>query len=180
MRPLNLLVLGGTRFLGRHLAAQALARGHRLTLLHRGLSGAGLFPEAEHRIADRDGDLALLAHGKWDAAIDTSAYVPRQVRALAQRLAGRVEHYQLVSSISVYAGFSAAGTQEDAPLQTLPDPSTEVATGATYGGLKALCEQVAVQGFGGRCLLVRPGLLVGPHDPTGRFTWWLRCRPARG
>jgi len=171
---MKLLILGGTRFLGRHLAAQALARGHAVTLLHRGRSAAGLLPEAEHRIADRDGDLAALAHGSWDAAIDTSAYFPRQVRAMAAALAGRVGHYQLVSSISVYAAFGAPGTAEDAPRVMLPDPEVQEVTGATYGGLKALCEQAALAGFDGRCAVSRPGLIVGPHDPTGRFTWWVQ------
>ena len=171
---MKLLILGGTRFLGRHLAEQALAQGHAVTLMHRGRSGPGLFPRAEHRIADRDGDLAALAHGEWDSVIDTSAYVPRQVHAVAAQLAGRVGQYQLVSTISVYADTGAGGVDEDAALQVLPDPSTEAVTGDTYGGLKALCEQAALEGFAGRCLISRPGLLVGPHDPSGRFSWWVQ------
>lgn len=172
---MKLLILGGTRFLGRHVAEQALARGHQLTLLHRGQSGPALFPQAEHRLADRDGDLGALAQGEWDAVIDTSAYFPRQVRALAGCLAGRVGHYQLVSSISVYAGFDGPGTAEEAPVQTLADPEAPSAvTGETYGGLKAACEAAARAGFAGHCLINRPGLLVGPYDPTGRFTWWVR------
>jgi 2'-hydroxyisoflavone reductase len=169
---MKLLILGGTRFLGRHLAEQALQRGHQLTLLHRGRSGPTLFPEATHLLTDRDGDLSALDGGTWDAVIDTSAYVPRQVRAVAARLAGRVGSYQLVSTISVYGDFSAPGLNEDAPLARLTDPDTEVVDGDTYGGLKALCEQAALDACGGRCLIARPGLLVGPHDPTGRFTWW--------
>jgi 2'-hydroxyisoflavone reductase len=171
---MKLLILGGTRFLGRHLAEQALQRGHQVTLLHRGRSGPGLFPEAQHLLADRDGDLQVLAGGRWDAAIDTSAYVPRQVRALGPVLGPRVGHYQLVSSISAYASFDDGGSDEVAPTATLDDPSTEAITGATYGGLKALCEQAAQALFGTRCLVNRPGLLVGPHDPTGRFTWWVQ------
>lgn len=171
---MKLLILGGTRFLGRHLADQALAQGHTVTLMHRGRSGPGLFPQAEHRIADRDGDLAALAHGEWDSLIDTSAYVPRQVRAVAAQLAGRVGQYQLVSTISVYAEVGAGGVDEDAALQVLPDPATEAVTGDTYGGLKVLCERAAMEGFAGHCLISRPGLLVGPHDPTGRFSWWLQ------
>jgi len=194
---MKLLILGGTRFLGRHLAEQALARGHELTLLHRGISGPALFPAARHLIADRDADLTPLADGHWDAVIDTSAYVPRQVRQAAAVLTGKVGHYQLVSTISVYADFSAVSqgqgqghgqgrgqgrdqgqgqgrgrTAEHAALITLQDPSTEVVDGSTYGGLKVLCEAAARAGFGERCLIDRPGLLVGPHDPTGRFTWW--------
>ncbi len=174
---MKLLILGGTRFLGRHLAQLALEAGHELTLLHRGRSGPELFPEAEHRIADRDGSLAVLADGEWDAAIDTSAYVPRQVHAMAEALAGRVSTYQLVSTISVYADVNASAhglTDETAEVQILEDPRTEAVTGATYGGLKALCEVAAWDGFEGRCLIARPGLLVGPHDPTGRFTWWVQ------
>ena len=171
---MKLLILGGTRFLGRHLAELALARGHTLTLLHRGRSAPGLFAQAEHRIADRDGDLAALASGHWDAAIDTSAYFPRQVRSMVAALDGRVGHYQLVSSISVYAAFAGPGTAEEAPLITLPDPEVQQVTGATYGGLKALCEEAALAGLPGRCLVSRPGLIVGPHDPTGRFTWWVK------
>lgn len=172
---MKLLVLGGTRFLGRHLVDLALQRGHAVTLLHRG-ANAGLFPQADHRIADRNGELATaLAGGPWDAAIDTSAYVPRQVRSAAAVLAGRVGQYQLVSTISVYAEDAPAPLSEDSPRAVLADPATEAVTGETYGGLKALCEDAAWQGFGDAgCLVVRPGLIVGPHDPTGRFSWWVR------
>lgn len=174
---MKLLILGGTRFLGRHLAQQALAAGHELTLLHRGRSGGGLFPEAEHLVADRDREgefAAALAGGGWDAVVDTSAYLPRQVQAAAAALAGRVGQYQLVSTISVYAGFDAAVTDETAPLQVLPDPQVQVVDGASYGGLKALCEAAAHEGFEDACLVSRPGLLVGPFDPTGRYTWWVQ------
>ncbi|MFO1337484.1 MAG: NAD-dependent epimerase/dehydratase family protein [Burkholderiaceae bacterium] len=169
----RLLLLGGTRFLGRHVAEQALAAGHALTLLHRGRSAPALFPQARHWLADRDGDLSLLEREHFDAVIDTSAYVPRQVRAVAERLAGRVGRYLLVSTVSVYADLSAAGTDETAPTATLDDPATEQLTGASYGGLKRLCEEAALAGFGERALVARPGLIVGPHDPTGRFAWWL-------
>lgn len=171
---MRLLILGGTRFLGRHVAEQALARGHHVTLMHRGRSGPQLFPEAEHLLADRDGDLAVLDRGEWDAVLDTSAYVPRQVRAVTAKLAGRVGHYHLVSSISAYADFENGGSQETAPLRVLADPNVEAITGDTYGGLKALCEQAAQSAFGDCCLISRPGLIVGPFDPTGRFTWWVQ------
>lgn len=187
---MRLLIIGGTRFLGRHLAEQALAAGHAVTLLHRGRSGGGLFPEAEHLIAERNGGLEVLGGRRtWDAAVDTSAYVPRHVRSVAERLRGRVGQYQLVSTISVYAPASSASSgaspeapvAEDAPLVTPPDASVEEVTGETYGGLKVLCEQGAAEAFGAttRCLIARPGLLVGPFDPTDRFTWWVQ-RIARG
>ena len=174
---MNLLILGGTRFLGRHLAQLALHAGHQVTLLHRGRSNPALFPQTEHLIADRDQPAALAAalHSvdtAWDAAIDTSAYFPRQVRQAAELLADRVGQYQLVSSISVYAGFDTLATDETAPRLTMDEAEATTLTGATYGGLKALCEDAAFDAFGERCLVARPGLLVGPHDPTGRFTWW--------
>lgn len=171
---MKLLVVGGTRFLGRHLVQQALDAGHEVTLLHRGQSGASLFPQAEHRLADRNGDLGVLASGSWDAVIDTCACVPRHVRTMAAALRGRIGHYQLVSTISVYAQFAPAGTDEHAPLATLDDEDTEVVDGQTYGGLKALCERALLEAMPAHACIVRPGLLVGPHDPTGRFTWWVQ------
>jgi 2'-hydroxyisoflavone reductase len=168
---MKILVIGGTRFLGRHFVDRALAAGHALTLFHRGRSGAGLFPQAEHRIGDRNGELTELARGEWDVVVDTSAYVPRHVKSLAAALRGRVGQYQFVSSISVYAEPVTPGADESAPLQALADPGTEAITGETYGGLKVLCEQAAREGFE-HCLVLRPGLIVGPHDPTGRFSWW--------
>lgn len=178
---MKLLVIGGTRFLGRHVAAQALAAGHAVTLLNRGQSGPALFPEAEHLRADRNGDLGVLSTaGPWDAVIDCCAYVPRHVRSLLAALQGRFGRYLFVSSISAYADLKTAGTTEDAPLATLADPTVEAITGETYGGLKALCEQAALDAAPGQVLLGRPGLIVGPHDPTGRFTWWVKRIAAGG
>jgi 2'-hydroxyisoflavone reductase len=177
----RLLVLGGTRFLGRHVAEQALERGWAVTLLHRGLTGAGLLLQAEHLQADRDADLSVLGGRRFDAVIDTCAYRPRQVAAALtamKALAGPIHQYQLVSSISVYAP-APQGADEDSPRVTLADPDTEVVDGSTYGGLKALCEDVLTAALPQQACVVRPGLIVGPHDPTGRFTWWVR-RMRRG
>jgi 2'-hydroxyisoflavone reductase len=178
---MRLLILGGTRFVGRHLAAAALARGHALTLVHRGQTHPGLFPEAEHLLGDRGGDLSFLSGRRWDAVVDVNGYVPRQVRASAARLAGTVERYVFVSTISAYADLSAPGTTEEAPLEQPPAGSeaTEEVTGATYGWLKALCEREATAVFPEQSLIVRPGLLVGPEDHTGRFAYW-PWRFARG
>jgi len=176
---LRILVLGGTRFLGRHFVQAALAARHTLTLFHRGTSNPGLFPEVEHVLGDRDGGLGALAGRTWDVVLDPSGYFPRVVSASARSLAGATARYLFVSSISVYAEPLAVGLDEGAPVATLADPTVETITGETYGGLKARCEQVVRDVFGDRATVVRPGLIVGPHDTTDRFPYWPR-RLARG
>lgn len=176
---MKLLIIGGTRFLGRALVDEGLEAGHELTLFNRGLSNPGLYPDIEQIHGDRDGDLAALGGRRWDAVIDTSGYVPRVVRASATYLADAVEHYTFISSISVYAEPTPDNLDEDAPVATIPDETTEEITGESYGALKALCEQAATEATGGRALTVRAGLIVGPHDPTDRFTYW-PVRVARG
>src|SRR5918994_5234361 len=177
---MELLILGGTRFLGRHLVEAALGRGHRVTLFNRDLSGPGLFPEVERLVGDRDGDLSALRGRRWDAAMDTCGYVPRNVRASTSLLADAVDHYAFVSSISVYSEPIAPGAGEGAPVQEIPDPVVEEITGETYGGLKVLCERAAEEEMPGRVLNVRPGLISGPYDPTDRFTYWPRRIAAGG
>lgn len=188
-----MLVVGGTQFIGRHVVERLLASGDEVTLFHRGRTNPGLFPDAVHLLGDRNGDLEPLAEGSWDATFDTSAYVPRQVWALAQRLAGRGGRYLQVSSVSAYGAVAAPGASEDLPLAELRDPTTEVVDENTYGGLKALCERAAREGFGRETggdvsghstaalpvSIVRPTYVVGPYDPTGRFTYWVE-RLARG
>lgn len=144
---MRLLILGGTVFLGRALAEQALAGGHQVSLFNRGKHGADLFPQAEKLRGDRDGGLASLEEGRWDAVIDTCGYVPRVVGASARLLAPRVSHYTFISSISVYADFKTPGADESYPTGTLPDASVETVDGETYGPLKALCEQAAEEAF---------------------------------
>jgi 2'-hydroxyisoflavone reductase len=172
---MRLLVIGGTVFLGRHIVQSALERGHEVTLFNRGKHGADLFPGVERITGDRTQDLHLLAGREFDAVIDTCGYLPRDVRASTAALAESTSHYTFVSSISAYATFSAPSTTEDAPVGRFEDESVEEITGETYGPLKALCEQATLDAFPGRALVVRPGLIVGPHDPTDRFTYW----PAR-
>lgn len=168
---MQLLVLGGTAFLGRHISEQALERGHELTLFTRGRTNPGLFPEAEHIHGDRDGGLDPLRGRAFDAVIDTSGYVPRVVAASADLLAGSAGHYTFVSSVSVYEG-NGGVTDPDGPVGTIEDEATEEITGESYGPLKALCEQAVERAFGERALVIRPGLIVGPDDPTDRFTYW--------
>ena len=172
---MKLLVIGGTKFLGRHLVEQALARGHEVTLFNRGQTNPDLFPEAERIQGDRDGDLGGLEGRTWDAVVDTCGYFPRIVRQSAEALGDSVGLYLFVSSISVYASF-AAPVSEDSPLGELEDESIEEfgPEFEHYGPLKAACERVVQEVYADRALIVRPGLIVGPHDPTGRFTYWPR------
>jgi len=175
---MKVLILGGTKFLGRHLAEVALARGHEVTLFNRGKSNPGLFKEVEQLRGDRDGGLGALAGRRWDAVVDTSGYVPRVVRASAEALKEAVDTYVFISSQSVYRDF-AGDVNEDAPVGTLEDESVEEITGETYGPLKALCERAAEEAMPGRVMSVRAGLIVGPYDPTVRFSYWT-ARAARG
>jgi 2'-hydroxyisoflavone reductase len=176
---MRILMIGGTRFVGKHVVEQALERGHEVTLFHRGRTGSELFPGVEHRIGDRDSDLSALATGEWDATVDTCAYVPAQVHRLADALGGRGGHHLLVSSVSAYADPDGPGITEDAALQELDDPTVEKVTGETYGGLKVLCERAAVERHGADTLIARPTYVVGPDDYTWRFPWWV-ARIARG
>jgi 2'-hydroxyisoflavone reductase len=169
---MKLLILGGTVFLGRHLVEAAQVRGHEITLFNRGQHNADLFPDVEKLRGDRYNDLSALEGRRWDAVIDTCGYVPRIVRRSAELLADAVDHYTFVSSISVYADFSQPGLDERAPVGRIDDPTVEQITGETYGPLKALCEEAAEAAMPGRVANVRPGLIVGPHDPTDRFTYW--------
>jgi 2'-hydroxyisoflavone reductase len=193
---MDLLVLGGTVFLGRHVVHAALERGDRVTIFHRGrhpldaaFRGA---PRLEVIHGDRRRDLGLLGGRRWDAVIDTSGFVPSEVASAATALGSRVGRYQFVSSISAFASFAEPNLTEDTPLATLSeaeriegesldreDPQQTPRFHALYGALKAACERELERLLGDRAQIVRPGLIVGPHDPTDRFTYWVE-RGARG
>ena len=168
---LKILVLGGTGFLGPHLVEGMQKRGHTPTLFNRGKTRPNLFPDVEKLRGDRDGGLAVLKDRQWDAVIDTSGYVPRIVRASAELLAANVRQYVFVSSISVYTETTSPGVDETHKVATMPDPGSE-AVMEFYGALKALCEQAVEAVLPGRTTNIRPGLIVGPGDPTDRFTYW--------
>lgn len=189
---MKLLILGGTKFLGRHLVEGARGRGHEVTLFNRGQLNPELFAEVEKLRGDRDGGLDALRGRRWDAVVDTSGYSPRVVRESARLLADAVEHYTFVSSQSAYKDTSVPGVAEDYPLGTITDEQlreaealkqSELITapffGEMYGPLKALCERAAEGEMPGRVLNVRAGLIVGPHDYSDRFTYWPR-RVAEG
>lgn len=179
-KPLKLLVLGGTGFLGPHFVEAARKRGHTLTLFNRGKTNPDKFSGEDYRDieqlhGDRKTDLsALEGERKWDAVLDTSAYIPADVTRSAKLLAPKVKQYLLVSTISVYAK-NDVPADENSPLAVLADPSVDKVSNETYGGLKALCEKAVETEMPGRATVVRPGLIVGPGDNSDRFTYW----PAR-
>ena len=170
---MRILVVGGTRFVGRHVVEAALAAEHDVTLLHRGRGDDDLFPEAEHLHADRDVDLSLLARREFDATVDTSAYFPRQVRSLSVALDGRGGRYLVISSTSVYAQPDAQGFDESSHLvEPAGDDVTEI-TEESYGRLKVSVEIAARELHHERATVVRPTYVIGPWDYTQRFTYWV-------
>ncbi len=178
---MDLLVLGGTSFVGRTLVERALARGHAVTLFSRGRTAPELFPQAARLRGDRStGDYTALHGARFDAVVDVSAYVPRHVQQAADALAGRAGRALLVSTGSVYdrARAPAEGLEESSP-RLAPERRTEEVTSDTYGPLKVACEDDLADRWGSRATVVRPGIVAGPHDPTDRFTYWVR-RAARG
>jgi 2'-hydroxyisoflavone reductase len=171
---MKLLVIGGGRFVGRHLVDLALSAGHAVTVFNRGRSGPAPLGALALQ-GDRRSDLSALTTGHWDAVIDFCAYLPGEVAAMAVLLKPRVGRYCLISSVSVYASASRPN-DETSPVGRIDDVDTEVVDGRSYGPLKALCEEALWREWGeARSLVLRPGLVVGPRDPTQRFTWW----PAR-
>lgn len=169
---MRILVIGGTRFLGRHLVEVALERGHDVTLFNRGKTNADLFPSVTKLRGDRDSDLSALQGHTWDVVIDTCGYVPRVVSASARALVNATNLYVFISSISVYAEDNNSTINESSRLAAMPDETVEQVTNETYGPLKVLCEQAAERAMPRRVLQIRPGYIVGPHDPTDRFTYW--------
>lgn len=171
---MKLLVIGGTRFVGRAFVEQAVRHGHDVAVFHRSVSEPEDFPGVEHLHGDRDGHLGLLRGGSWDAVLDTCAYIPRAVREACAVLRDFAGHYTLVSTLSVHPDDMPAGSTERAATHRSPFPQTETVTAETYGPLKMACEHEASAAFGDRCLIIRPGYIVGPHDPSDRLTFYLR------
>jgi 2'-hydroxyisoflavone reductase len=178
--PLSILMLGGTGFLGPQTVEAALKHGHKVTLFNRGKTRPDLFPNLEKLHGDREtDDLKALEGRKFDAVVDTSANVPRWVKKAAAVLGSNIGHYVYISSISVYPDNSKPGMDETAAVARIADPTTEKITGETYGALKALSEKAAQESMPGKVTVVRPGLIVGPEDPSDRFTYW-PVRVAKG
>lgn len=171
-RRLRILILGGTGFIGPHQVRCALSRGHEVTLFNRGRTNPGLFPQLETLIGDRDGDLEALRGREWDAVIDNSATIPRWVRQSAELLRGSVKQYLFVSSTGVFYPYLTTSIDENGPIGTIDDPSTETVNYETYGALKALSEEATRAAFPESHLVIRPTYIVGPGDTSDRFTYW--------
>ncbi|MGA9531842.1 MAG: SDR family oxidoreductase [Anaerolineales bacterium] len=176
---MNLLILGGTVFLGRHLVQAALDANHQVTLFNRGKTNPDLFPDVEKLRGDRNGDLGSLESGRWDAVIDTCGYEPSAVEKTSTLLSDNAGHYTFISTISVYGDPTRSDLDETAPTAELTKSEGVEVSNETYGPLKAACERTVQAQFDGPALIVRPGLIAGPHDPTERFAYWPR-RMARG
>jgi 2'-hydroxyisoflavone reductase len=176
-KPLDILVLGGTGFIGPHEINYAKARGHNITMFNRGKTAPDMFPDVEALLGDRDGQLDALKGRHWDAVIDNSGFFPRHARLSAQLLNGQVDQYMFVSSISAYADSLTLEDDElSAALGVMDDPAdeSEHIYGPNYGPRKALCEQEVTKVFGDKAINVRPGIITGIGDPTERLRHWLR------
>lgn len=171
-RCMNILLLGGSIFLGRHIAIAALNNGHSVTFFNRGHHFPDDFPEIEKIRGDRATDLHLLHGRTWDVVIDTCGYFPRIVSTSAQFFADKAKRYVFISSVSVYAG-EHGHLDENSDVMRIEDPTVETITGETYGALKYLCELAAEYYMPERVLTIRPGLIVGPNDWSGRFNYWV-------
>ena len=175
---MRILVLGGTRFLGRAITEAALGRGDAVTLFNRGKTDPGLYPGIKTVVGDRATDLARIESREWDAVIDVAGYDPEVVRISAEAFAKTASRYVFVSTVSVYADQSSReGQLEDAPVLEQHDGMTD--PGELYGARKAAAERIVADVYGERALIPRPGLITGPHDPTDRVPYWPR-RIARG
>ena len=177
---MQILFLGGTQFVGRHMVAAALKKGYEVTLFNRGKTNSDLFPEAKKIKGDRDGGLEPLKGQTWDVVVDVNGYVPRLVRDSASFLKGSVGQYIFVSTGSVYDFQKMSEyADENAPLQVLEDETTEEWNGPAYGGLKVLCEKVVEEIYPQDSLILRLGVVAGPYDPTDRVTYWVN-RTSKG
>lgn len=176
---MRVLIIGGTIFLGRALVDAAQARGHRVTLFNRGLSNPEAYPDIETIRGDRETDLDRLGERRWDAVIDTCGYRPRQLMLSTAALRQAVDQYVFISTLSVYPLAGASNRDETAPVLTLEAEANDEVTAESYGPLKAGCERTVLAAFPDSGLIIRAGLIVGPYDPTNRFTYWV-TRAARG
>lgn len=189
---MKILIIGGTKFLGRHLVTAAIERNHSVTLFNRGVTSVGEVAGVELIQGDRNVDLDRLEGREFDTVIDTCGYLPEAMRVSSEALKDRIGLYIFVSSISAYADFSTPNFDESFPVARLdPEQEAKIAEidlksslrsddlGKMYGPLKALCEETVEEIIPGRVCIIRPGLIVGKYDNTDRFTYWVE-RVAKG
>jgi 2'-hydroxyisoflavone reductase len=180
VKPLRILILGGTGFTGPCQVRYALSRGHKVTTFNRGKTHPGELPnEVEQLVGDRNGKLDALKGRQWDVVIDNPTTLPAWVRDAAQILKGNVEQYVFISTVSVYGEVKTdpdehAATEKYEGADPYKETLEAMKAGGykTYGPLKALSEKEAEKWFRGKTLIIRPGLIVGPRDETDRFTYW--------
>jgi 2'-hydroxyisoflavone reductase len=169
----RILTLGETRFVGRHIVESARSAGHEVSVFSRGHTPLP-WDDIEHLRGDREtGDLEALRGREWDACVDVSAYLPEAARTSAELLAGQVAHYAFISTASVYVVDPAGGMDETTPLLPAAIDEADAVGAELYGARKVACEREVESAFPGRTLIIRPGIVAGPHDPTNRFTWWV-------
>ncbi|MEJ0089725.1 MAG: NAD-dependent epimerase/dehydratase family protein [Limisphaerales bacterium] len=179
---MKILVLGGTKFIGRHIVETLFAAGHTISILTRGNSSDELPPEIERLRGDRDlgsAGLVALKDCSWDVCVDVSGYTPRQVRASAEMLLSRIKRYIFISTVSIYQDFIEAPVLENRPRMPAAGEDVTVVNGETYGPLKVTCENIVNEIYGSRCTILRPQIVVGPYDHTGRYAYWVQ-RAAKG
>ncbi|EIM05059.1 NAD-dependent epimerase/dehydratase [Planococcus antarcticus DSM 14505] len=166
---MKVLIIGGTSFVGRHIVEKLLEKGHEVVLFNRGKSNPSVFPELKRILGDRRKDAAKLANEKWEAVIDTSTYTPADLEPILENIL--TDHYTFISTISVYTDFKQGPVKENASVFEKKVQGDKV-TGETYGPFKVMCERLIEERLGDRALIIRPGIVVGPADPTDRFTYW--------
>lgn len=170
---MNVLIIGGTRFVGRHIAQAFVESGASVTLFNRGNAYGDPISGVSVVHGDRKSDLHRLGNSKWDVVVDTCAYVPLEAEIAARFFRDKTNRYIFISTISVYDSSSGKAIDEDAPLSILPENADRTRmTVETYGALKVLCEEIVFSTFRNRATILRPGLVAGPYDPTDRFTYW--------
>ena len=180
---MNILILGGTQFIGHHIALALLSRGHHVTIFNRGITPDTLPAHVERLRGDRDlgpSGVAALADGTWDACIDVSGYTAVHVRASAELLQHRIGHYVFISAVSVYGDPTQRPVRETHPRsEPAPEEVVEV-VGAMYGRLKVTCENIVHEVYQTHAAILRPQIVVGPGDENGRYTFWLARAAAQG
>jgi len=170
---MKILVVGGTSFVGRYLVEAAVEKGHEVVLFNRGKTNVDVFKNLRHIQGDRRIDAKLVGQEDWDVVFDTCAYSPQDLQPMIDSLKSKTNAYMFISTISVYDDYKK-GRPNELSSTFIQKIETEEVTGDTYGPLKVMCEQLVNDMFKDRALIIRPCIVVGPHDPTDRFTYYAK------